>query len=79
MKSGKAPPTSTELSPRQYAQRIATLPTLQKRRDALERVPKHLQELVKSHLSIRHERLKYEKEQAEVTALPNPARPGKGA
>ncbi len=71
VKSGKAAPTSTEPSPRQYAQRIAILPTLQKRREALARVPKHLQELVKTHLSIRHERLKYEKEQAEIAALPD--------
>jgi alkylhydroperoxidase/carboxymuconolactone decarboxylase family protein YurZ len=39
-----------EKRPRHYAAEIATLKTLEQRRNALEKVPQNFQEIVKAHL-----------------------------
>jgi hypothetical protein len=41
MKSGLQPATSTELKPRQYAQRILALPDRESRKTELAKVPAH--------------------------------------
>lgn len=38
------------MRPREHANRIAKLPTLAERRDAIEAVPKEYQAMVKTHL-----------------------------
>ena len=49
-----------ELWPRQYAEQIAAMKSLAERRAAVEAVPEHLRPIVKTHLTIRAERVKHE-------------------
>jgi len=65
MRFGNQAATSIELSPRQYAQEIASLSTLESRRAALSVVPEHLRAMVQTHLTIRYEWKKYHERQAE--------------
>ncbi|RCH03229.1 hypothetical protein CSC36_1256 [Pseudomonas aeruginosa] len=41
-----------EPRPREYARQIVALRTIEERRAALERVPEHLRELVRTHVEI---------------------------
>jgi len=49
-----------ELWPRQYAKQIAAMKSLAERRAAVEAVPEHLRPIVKTHLTIRAERVKHD-------------------
>ncbi|WP_165677873.1 hypothetical protein [Metapseudomonas otitidis] len=42
--------------PRQFAQQIANLPTKEERRRALEEVPEHLRDIVRTHVELTWER-----------------------
>lgn len=42
--------------PRQFAQQIANLPTKEARRRALEEVPEHLRDMVRTHVELTWER-----------------------
>ena len=53
------PAKTDELWPRQYAAQIAAMKSLAERRAAVEAVPEHLRQIVKTHLTIRAERVKY--------------------
>jgi len=53
------PAKTEELWPRQYAKQIAAMKSLAERRAAVEAVPEHLRQIVKTHLTIRAERVKY--------------------
>ena len=48
-----------ELWPRQYASQIAAMKSLVERRSAVEAVPEHLRPIVKTHLTIRAERIRH--------------------
>ena len=52
------PVDTEELWPRQYAEQIAAMKSLAERRAAVEAVPEHLRPIVKTHLTIRAERMK---------------------
>jgi len=52
------PAKTDELWPRQYAAQIAAMKSLSERRAAVEAVPEHLRPIVKTHLTIRAERMK---------------------
>jgi len=53
------PVDTDELWPRQYATQIAAMKSLAERRAAVEAVPEHLRPMVKTHLTIRAERVKH--------------------
>lgn len=53
------PVDTDDLWPRQYATQIAAMKSLAERRAAVEAVPEHLRQIVKTHLTIRAERVKY--------------------
>jgi len=53
------PAKTDELWPRQYAAQIAAMKSLAERRAAVEAVPEHLRPIVKTHLTIRAERVRY--------------------
>jgi len=54
------PGKTEELWPRQYAEQIAAMKSLAERRAAVEAVPEHLRPIVKTHLTIRAERVKHD-------------------
>jgi len=54
------PGKTEELWPRQYAAQIAAMKSLAERRAAVEAVPEHLRPIVKTHLTIRAERVKHD-------------------
>ena len=53
------PVDTDELWPRQYAKQIAAMKSLAERRAAVEAVPEHLRPIVKTHLTIRAERIRH--------------------
>jgi len=44
--------------PRQYAQQIIKLTSREERRAALEKVPAHLRDMVKTHVEVAYEQLR---------------------